>query len=182
MIVAFLQGAVPRLIVVGMIAVALQTTLFVELRPFGITVQLVLALAAACGAVGGAQKGALAGFVLGLMFDLRAGTPIGSSSLAFGLGGFLAGSSLSITVDPTWWLAGLFTGLGAAIGEILAPVVRAFIGEPDPFRRRWYVAVIVVTVGAMLLSPLLLPVARFAVRVKRTDWSKAAVGKADVAS
>ena len=47
-----------------------------------------LALAAAAGAAGGPQKGALAGFVLGLMYDLSVGTPLGSSSLAMGIGGY----------------------------------------------------------------------------------------------
>lgn len=181
MLVSFLQGAVPRLLVVGLVVVALQNTLFLELRPLGMTMQIVLALAAACGAVGGPQKGALAGFVLGVMFDLRAGTPLGSSAAAFGIGAFLAGTSLRITVDPSWWLASLFTGLGAAIGEGLTPVVRMFIGEDDPLRRRWYVGVLVVGVSSAVLGPLLAPIARWAVKVKRIDWSKASVGKADVA-
>lgn len=181
MFVSFVQGPVPRLFVAGLVVVALQHTLFLELRPFDVTVQVVLAFAAACGAGGGPQMGALAGFMLGLMFDLRAGTPLGSSSLAFGVGGFVAGSSLSITVDPNWWLAALFTGLGAAVGEGLVPVVRLFVGEDDAYRSRWPLVVVVVAVAAALLSLILMPIARWAVKVKRTDWSRAAVGKADVA-
>src|SRR5262245_407776 len=112
-----------------MVLVALQETLFVDLRPAGVTVQVVLALAAATGAAAGPQRGALAGFALGLMYDLRAGTPLGSSSLTMGLAGWVAGYSLSITIDPQWWLAALFTGLGAAVGETAVPIVRTFIGE-----------------------------------------------------
>ena len=52
---------------------ALQRTLFADLRPGGVALQVMLALAAAAGAAGGPQKGALAGFVLGLMYDLGVG-------------------------------------------------------------------------------------------------------------
>ena len=48
----------------------LPATLFADLRPAGVSIQVMLALAAAAGAAGGPQKGALAGFVLGLMYDL----------------------------------------------------------------------------------------------------------------
>ena len=174
MFASFVQGPIPRLLLVGVMLMALQQTLFVDLRPAGVTVQVMLALAAATGAATGPQKGALAGFVLGLMYDLRAGTPVGSSSLAMGLGGYVAGYSLSITVDPQWWLAALFTGLGTAVGEIAVPVVRAFIGEDQPFEERWYRVVAVVTAAAMILSPVLVPLGRWCMRVKRTDWTKVA--------
>ena len=38
-------------------------------------------------------------------------------------------ASQSIAVEPHWWLAALFTGLGAAVGEAAVPVVRVFIGQ-----------------------------------------------------
>jgi len=91
MFASLVQGPLPRLVLVGIVLVALQETLFIDLRPAAVTVQIVLALAAAAGAAAGSQQGALAGFVLGLMYDLRAGTPLGSSSLAMGVGGFVAG-------------------------------------------------------------------------------------------
>lgn len=174
MFASFVQGPIPRLMLVGMLFVALQQTLFVDLRPAGVIVQVVLALAAATGAAAGPQRGALAGFALGLMYDLRAGTPVGSSSLTMGLGGYVAGYSLSITVDPQWWLIGLFTGLGAAVGESAVPVVRAFIGEEHDMTLRWVRVVGVVAAAAMVLSPVLAPLGRWCVKVKRTDWTKVA--------
>jgi rod shape-determining protein MreD len=159
-----------RLASVGLILVALQRTLFTDLRPAGVSVQVVLALAAAAGAAGGPQKGALAGFVLGLMYDLAAGTPLGSSSITMGLAGYAAGYVTSITIDPQWWLAALFTALGAAIGEAAVPVVRTFIGEEDVFSPRLATVVGVVAAGALLLSPLLVPVGRWCLRIKRPEW------------
>jgi rod shape-determining protein MreD len=170
MLASLVQGPLLRLASVGLILVALQRTLFTDLRPADVSVQVVLALAAAAGAAGGPQKGALAGFVLGLMYDLAAGTPLGSSSITMGLAGYAAGYVTSITIDPQWWLAALFTALGAAIGEAAVPVVRTFIGEEDVFSPRLAVVVGVVAAGALLLSPLLVPVGRWCLRIKRPEW------------
>ncbi len=170
MLASLVQGPLLRLASVGLILVALQRTLFTDLRPAGVSVQVVLALAAAAGAAGGPQKGALAGFVLGLMYDLAAGTPLGSSSITMGLAGYAAGYVTSITIDPQWWLAALFTALGAAIGEAAVPVVRTFIGEEDVFSPRLAVVVGIVAAGALLLSPLLVPVGRWCLRIKRPEW------------
>ncbi|CAN5489740.1 hypothetical protein BH24ACT5_BH24ACT5_02500 [soil metagenome] len=174
MLAAFVQGPVLRLVMVGLIVVALQQTLFVDLRPGGVTVQVVLALAAAAGAGGGPQKGALAGFVLGVMFDLRVGTPVGTSSITMGVAGFTAGYVQSITVDPQWWLSSLFVGLGTAIGEGLRPVVRRFVGDQQEYTLRIITVVVVVTAGALVMSPVLLPIGRWCMKVKRTDWTKVA--------
>lgn len=170
MLASLIQGPLLRLASVGLIVVALQRTLFTDLRPAGVSVQIVLALAAAAGAAGGPQKGALAGFVLGLMYDLAAGTPLGSSSITMGLAGYAAGYVTSITIDPQWWLAALFTALGAAIGEAAVPVVRTFIGEEDVFSPRLVTVVGVVAAGALILSPALVPIGRWCLRIKRPEW------------
>lgn len=170
MFASLVQGPLLRLFSVGLVLLALQRTLFADLRPAGVSLQVMLALAAAAGAAGGPQKGALAGFVLGLMYDLAVGTPLGSSSIAMGVGGYAAGYVTSITIDPQWWLAALFTGLGAAVGEAMVPVIRAFIGEEPVFEPRLGIVVAVVAAGAMVLSPLLVPIGRWCMRIKRPEW------------
>ena len=170
MFASLIQGPLLRLFSVGLIVLALQRTIFTDLRPAGVTLQVMLALAAAAGAAGGPQKGALAGFVLGLMYDLAVGTPLGSSSIAMGLGGYVAGYVTSITVDPQWWLAALFTGLGAAVGVAMIPVIRAFVGQEQVIEPRLGIVVAVVAAGAMVLSPLLVPVGRWCLRIKRPEW------------
>lgn len=170
MFASLVQGPLLRLGLVGLVMLALQRTLFSDIRPFGVAVQVVLALAAGAGAGAGPQKGALAGFVLGLMYDLGVGTPLGSSALTMGLGGYSAGYVQTITIDPQWWLAMLFTGVGAAVGETAVPAVRAFIGEERAFTFRLFTVVPVVAVGAMVLSPVLVPVGRWCMRVKRPEW------------
>jgi len=170
MFASLVQGPLLRLFSAGVVLLALQETLFAELRPAGSSVQGLLALSAAAGAAGGPQKGALAGFVLGLLYDLGVGTPLGSSSIAMGLAGYVAGYATTIAVRPPWWLAALFTALGAAAGEAAVPVIRAFIGESHPLEPRFGLAVGVVAAGALVLSPLLVPVGRWCMRVKEPEW------------
>jgi rod shape-determining protein MreD len=170
MFASFVQGPLVRLIPVGIILLALQRTLFVELRPADVVIQVVLAFAAACGAAAGPEKGALAGFIVGLLYDLGVGTPLGSSSVTMGLAGFAAGYVMSITVDPQWWLAALFVAVGAAVGEIAVPVVRTFIGEVGAVDERLMTIVPIVAVAAALMSPLMVPVGRWCLRIKRPEW------------
>jgi rod shape-determining protein MreD len=170
MFASVVQGPLVRLIPVGIILLALQRTLFVELRPADVVIQVVLAFAAACGAAAGPEKGALAGFVVGLLYDLGVGTPLGSSSVTMGLAGFAAGYVLAITIDPQWWLAALFVAVGAAVGEIAVPVVRTFVGEVDAFDERLVTIVPVVAAAAALMSPLMVPVGRWCLRIKRPEW------------
>ena len=170
MIAAFVQGPIFRLLPVGVLLLALQNTLFVELRPAGVVVQVVLALAAAAGAAGGADNGALAGFVLGVLYDLGSDSPIGATALTMALGGIVAGIAWTITVDPPWWLAAVFTMLGAAAGEAAVPVVRVFIGESEAFEPRFYTVVAVVALAAGILSPVFVPLSRWCLRIRKPEW------------
>ena len=106
-----------RIIPVGMMLLALQKTLFAELQPFGVILQVVLAFAAAAGAAGGPERGAITGFVLGIMFDLTVGSPLGSSAITMGIAGYVAGWVDLIRIDTTWWLAAIFVGVGAGAGR-----------------------------------------------------------------
>lgn len=180
MLASLVQGPLLRLISVGLIVLGFQMTMFTEMRPFGVSVQVMLALAAACGAAAGSPGGALAGFVLGMMYDLGVGTPLGSSAISMGVGGFVAGYITLITIERHWWLAALFTGLGAAVGELLVPVVRAFVGEQRAFTPRLFTVIPVVAVAAMILSPLFVPIGRWCMRVKSPDL-RASLEHVDVA-
>jgi cell shape-determining protein MreD len=172
MFAAFVQGPLVRLIPVGLLLLALQRTIFIDVQVAGVIVQIMMATAAAAGVAGGSERGALAGFVLGVMFDLAEGTPLGSTATAMTVAGIVGGLLALIAADPHWWLAALFTGLGAASGALTIPVVRVFIGEPEPFQERLLVVVPVVAVSSAILSPLLVPLARWCLRLKRPEWTQ----------
>ena len=172
MLAAFVQGPLVRVIPLGLILLALQRTIFVEVQVAGVIIQIMIATAAAAGVAGGSERGALVGFVFGVMFDLAEGTPLGSTATAMTIAGVVGGLLALIAADPHWWLAALFTGLGAAAGALMIPVVRVFIGEPEPFQEELYVVVPIVAVSAAIMSPLLVPLARWSLRLRRPEWTQ----------
>lgn len=167
---ALLASPLTRIIPIGMILLALQKTLFAELTPFGVIVQVVMTFAASAGAVGGPERGAITGFTLGIMFDLAVGTPLGSSSITMGVAAYVAGWIDVIRIETTWWLAAIFVGVGTGLGELGVPVVRRFIGENDAFVDDVVVIVPVVAVAGAVLSVPLVPLARWALRLERPAW------------
>lgn len=171
MIAAFLQSSLVRLIPIGMIVVALQRTLFVDIEVAGVVAQLALAFAAAAGASGGSERGAVAGFVLGSMLDLVEGTPLGSTAIAFTLAGVAAGLLALITADPQWWLKTIFVGIGALTGEAAVPVVRLFIGEENPWPNDMVKVLVVVTATSMIMGPVLLPISRWCLKIRGSAWT-----------
>ena len=170
MLAAIVRSSLIRLIPVGMVMLALQRTVFSEIEVSGVIVQVVLALAAAAGAAGGSERGAVAGFTLGIMFDLIEGTPIGSTAIAFTLAGVVAGLLALIAADPQWWLHAIFVGMGAAAGEAMLPVVRVFVGEEDPWPSDMVKVVVIVALAAMVMSPLLVPLGRWCLRIRGPEW------------
>jgi cell shape-determining protein MreD len=106
-----------RVIPLGLILLALQRTIFVEVQVAGVIIQIMIATAAAAGVAGGSERGALVGFVFGVMFDLAEGTPLGSTATAMTIAGVVGGLLALIAADPHWWLAALFTGLGRPPGR-----------------------------------------------------------------
>ena len=172
MFAAFVQGPLVRIIPVGMILLALHRTIFVDIQVDGVIIQVMMAASAAAGVAGGSERGALVGFVFGVMFDLAEGTPLGSTAIAMTVAGVIGGLLALIAADPQWWLNALFTGLGTAAGTLTIPLVRLFIGESDPFQDRLTVVVPIVAVAGALMSPVLVPLGRWCLRMKRPEWSR----------
>lgn len=170
MIAAIIHSPLTRVVPIGMLLLALQKTLFVELQPFGVIVQVLLAFACAAGVAAGPELGAVTGFVMGLMLDLTVDSPLGSSSIAMGLAGYVAGWADVIRIETTWWLAAIFVAIGAAIGEASVPVIRRFIGEEDVFVPELLTIVLVVAVAAAILSVVFVPLGRWALRVEKPEW------------
>jgi rod shape-determining protein MreD len=170
MILALLRSSVTRITAVGMMLLALQNTIFADMRPAGVALQVMLAFAAAAGAAGGSERGASAGFILGLMFDLGTGGPLGASSITMGLAGYVAGYVALINIERQWWLAAIFVAVGSAVGELGVPIVRSFIGDANVYSDRLYIIVPLVAFAAAVASPLLVPVSRWCLRLGTTEW------------
>lgn len=170
MLGALLNSPIPRLVPVGLMLLALQKTLFVELQPFGVIIQVVMAFAASAGAVGGPERGAMVGFVMGILFDLAIGTPLGASAISMGIAGYVAGWVDIIRIDTTWWMAAIFVGIGTGVGEASIPVIRRFTGEEDAFTPELIKIVPVTAVAAAALSIVLVPLARWSLSLAPPEW------------
>ena len=158
---AFVGRPVIRMILVAIPVLGLQTTIVADMRPFDVTLQLMLLLGAASGAIAGPERGALAGFLFGLFFDMTLTTPLGLAALSCGLAGYVAGYVQSITVTPPWWLSALFVGLGSAVGELAFPLAQSVVGKEGWVQGRLFVVVPVVAVANLILAPLAVPAARW---------------------
>ena len=72
---ALLHSPLPRLIPIGLVLLALQKTLFVELQPFGVILQIVMAFAAAM--VGVSAHGGPIGMILHPLREILVSVSIG---------------------------------------------------------------------------------------------------------
>lgn len=166
----FVVGPLLRLLPVGLLALSIQRVVFAHHPIHDVKLQFVLALVVAAGVGGGTDRGAIAGFVLGVLYDATGDTPFGVMALAYGVAGMTAGSLDRFTQDPQWWLAAIFATLGAAVGEAMIPLVEVVTGESGWITSDLVWTVPIVAVAAGVLCPLLMPVGRWMMGVRRKKW------------
>ncbi len=159
-----------RVIPVGLMLIALQRTAFADIRPFGVSIQIALALCAAGGVAGGAERGAWIGFVIGVMYDLGTAAPLGQHALAYGLAGFTAGLVNAVAVDPHWWLKLIFVGLGGAVGEFTVPVVQTLVSDGGWQGQRLGRILPVIAITSGVLSYPFVPLGRWCLAIRRKTW------------
>jgi len=155
---------------VALMLTALQTSVFGDIRIFGVAIQVVLAFCAAAGVPGGAERGAWLGFVVGLMYDLGTAAPLGQHALAYGLAGFTAGLVNAVAVDPHWWLSMIFVAVGAMVGELAIPIIDTFVSSAGWQGQRLGRILPVVAVSSVMLSPLFIPLGRWCLAIRRKTW------------
>ncbi len=162
-----LNRPVLRLILLGLLALSLQTTLFAEMTVSGVVLQLMLCLSVAAGVSGGSERGAFVGFLFGSMFDLVLSTPLGLTALVYGLAGFLAGYVNSLTVNHPWWLGSIVVGLSTAMATFVHPVFATWIGVDGWLTLRVIRVAAVAALANAVIAPLAVPLMRWALVVKR---------------
>lgn len=153
-----------RLFLVGLALLSLQTTLFNDVRPFGVSLELMLLLAAASGLARGSYTGAIAGFMVGAMYDMVLTTPLGLCAAVFALVGYLAGYVHSFVHDPTWWSQMLLGAGASAAGMVLLPIAFTLTGAAGILTpRALFIAIVVAAFNGMLSWPVA-KVCRWALR------------------
>lgn len=143
-----------RLVLVGLFFLALQTTYFNDMRPFGVCLEVMLLLAASSGLAAGSETGAVAGFVVGFLYDLVLTTPLGLCAAVFALVGYLAGFVHSFVHEPTWWSRMLLAAGASVVGMILLPIAFTVTGAEGIITFRiLYIAFVVAIFNAVLSLP-----------------------------
>ena len=145
-----------RLVLLGLLFLSLQTTIFNEMRPLGVSMEVMLLLAASTGLAKGSETGAITGFVVGLLYDMVLTTPLGLCAVVFSVVAYLAGLAHSYVHEPTWWSRILTVMVTSAIGMILLPIAFTVTGAEGVFTTDLIEMVVVVAVfNALLALPVL---------------------------
>ena len=142
-----------RLVLVLFLVLSLQTTVFADLRPFGIAAQVVLLFVVCAGVSFGVSVGAVVGLIAGLMYDFVLTTPIGLGSLALGLTGATAGLLIYFYPNPTWWMQVVAVAAVSALGEIYFPLAQSMVGLDGWLQFRLLKVIAVVVVVNVVLAP-----------------------------
>ncbi len=153
MIFADLRFRVPLVLLT---AVLVHTTIFAQLRIFGVMPDLMLLLAVAAGLEAGPAYGGIGGFLTGMLADLFLPTPLGLSALVYSVTGYFVGVTKAGLLEAAWWfpIATAFAASSAGIGLFAA--VGAMLGEPGLLGLHLLTVMIVVgVISAVLAVPVL---------------------------
>ncbi|MDA3016789.1 MAG: hypothetical protein O2841_01990 [Actinomycetota bacterium] len=157
-----------RLVLVLLIVQSLQTTLFSDLRPFGVAAQIVLLFVVVAGSLYGLGIGALTGLIAGLMFDMILPTPVGLSSLSLGLAGATAGLLIYFFNEPTWWMRLIAVAVASVLGEIYFPIAQSVVGLDGWLELRVIKVALIVAICNMVISPLAILVCRWTLSERKS--------------
>ena len=157
-----------RLILVLLVVLALQTTLFGDLRPFGYAVQVLAIFVACAGASHDVRIGLLVGLIAGFMYDAVLATPLGVSAMVFAMVGALSAILVQPFRDPPWWLRVMAVSVAAAGGEVLMPLMKSVVGLDGWLEARIAAVAAVTLIGGLVLAWPLLAVSRWTLQEKLT--------------
>lgn len=150
-----MQNRYVRLFLVALVVLGFQTTIFNDMRPFGVCLQIMLLLAAAAGLARGSETGAIAGFMVGLMYDMVLPTPMGVGAVVFAATGYLAGYVHSFVHEPTWWSRMILAAGASGVGMVIMPMALTLVGVEGVLTLRVFgVAFVVAVFNAVLSLPL----------------------------
>ncbi|MCP4435754.1 MAG: rod shape-determining protein MreD [Actinomycetia bacterium] len=155
---------VARTALVLFVALVLQVGLFDELRVFSVHPELLLAVGIATAVAWGPERGVVVCFVAGLLADLILSGRFGVTALAWGVAGYGVGRLSDAVARRSHFIDAGLMALGSAAAVMLYAVVAALFGESTLGDDHLWRIIGIVTAWNVLLSPIVLPVARWAGR------------------
>jgi len=141
-IIGIAENKYTRLVLVGLLFLSLQTTIFNEMRPFNVCLQVMLLL----------STGAVAGFIVGLLYDFVLTTPLGLCAAVFALVAYLAGYAHSFVHESTWWSRSLVASAASAVGMVVLPIAFTVTGAEGVLTLQIFTAVAVVSLFNAVFS------------------------------
>jgi rod shape-determining protein MreD len=153
-----------RLALLVVTTAVLQTTLFPDLRLFGVAPDLGLVATIAVAYRVGPERGALYGFANGLVIDLFLQTPFGLSALSFAVVGYGVGLLQAGMSREVRFAAPIFGGIGGLLGGFLFAAVAALAGQDQVIAVRTIYVLLLAAVYDALLAYALFPAAKWATR------------------
>jgi rod shape-determining protein MreD len=153
-----------RLTLLVVTTVVLQSTLFPDLRFFGVAPDVGLVATIAVAYRVGPERGALYGFANGLAIDLFLQTPFGVSALSFAVVGYCVGIIQAGMSREVRFAAPIFGGIGGLVGGFLFVTVAALAGQDQVIAARTIYVLLLAAVYDALLAFALFPAARWATR------------------
>jgi rod shape-determining protein MreD len=151
-----------RVPLVTAIVLAIQLSLFTDMRPFDAVADVMLLLVLASGMVAGPRDGALCGFFIGFVYDLMLRTPFGLSALAYALIGYAAGYLQAVVSSAPWWIGMLIMGAASAVSVVIYATIGTVFGLRDAVNLHLVTVMVVVGVVNLLLAVPALWVQRWA--------------------
>src|SRR4051795_4050033 len=151
-----------RVPLVTVVVLAIQLSLFTDMRPFDAVADIMLLLVLASGMVAGPRDGALCGFFIGVLYDLMLRTPFGLSALAYALIGYAAGYLQAVVSSAPWWIGMLIMGAASAVSVAIYAIIGTVFGLRDAVNFHLVTTMVVVGVVNLLLALPALWVQRWA--------------------
>jgi rod shape-determining protein MreD len=144
-----------KLAALVVVTVVLQTTLFPDLRLFGVAPDLVLVGAIAIAYRVGPENGAIYGFAAGLAIDLFLQTPLGISALSFALVAYGVGILQTGLSRTPRFAAAMVGGAGGLAGGLAFVAIAALAGEDQVIAvRSLWVLALAALYDALLAVPM----------------------------
>ena len=141
-----------RLPLVTLVALAIQLSLFTDMRPFDAVADIMLLLVLASGMVAGPRDGAVCGFFIGFVYDLMLRTPFGLSALADAWIGYAAGDLQALVSSAPWWIGMLIMGAASAVSVAIYATIGTVFGLRDAVNLHLVTVMVVVGVVNLLLA------------------------------
>ena len=136
-----------RVPLVTVVALAVQLSLFTDMRPFDAVADVMLLLVLAAAMVAGPRTGAVCGFGIGVAYDLMLRTPFGLSALTYAMAGYAAGYLQAMVSSAPWWIGMLVMGASSALAVAGYAVVGTVFGLKDAVN--FHLITVMVVVGAV---------------------------------